>query len=166
MIAVAVLVVVILAAAKIFGTISKVTGIGQATRDVLQETAAIERQIRSDLARLAPGGFFAIRCVAVPNDVNFSPLLNPNLPPDAIIRADQLVFFTAGVEGTQVFADAAGSNHKQQSTAARIYYGHAFQLPNAEILGQSADPALTFSNGAPLLPWSLDPDPASYALMS
>ena len=165
MVAVAVLVVVILAAAKIFGTASKVTGLGQATRDVMQEAAAIERQIRADFARLSPEGFFAIHCVAVPNDVHYSPtfplLLNPNLPRDAIIRADQLVFFTTGVEGTQVFADSAGSNHKQQSTAARIYYGHAFQLPNAESLTQSADPAATFSNGDPILPWSLDPTGAS-----
>lgn len=165
MVAVAVLVVVILAAAKIFGTVSKVTGLGQATRDVMQEAAAIERQIRADFARLSPEGFFAIHCVAVPNDVHYSPtfplLLNPNLPREAIIRADQIVFFTTGVEGTQVFADFAGSNHKQQSTSARIYYGHAFQLPNAEILGQSADPAATFNNGDPILPWSLDPAGAS-----
>ncbi len=161
MVAVAVLVVVILAAAKIFGTASKVTGLGQATRDVMQETAAIERQIRSDFARLSHEGFFAIRCVAVPNDVNGPLLLNPNRPDNAEIRADQLVFFTTGVEGTQVFADSAGSNHKQQSTAARIYYGHAFQLPNAEVLTDPADPGLTFNNGDPILPWSLDPSGAS-----
>ena len=94
MVAVAVLVVVILATAKIFGTASKVTGLGQATRDVMQEAAAIERQIRADFARLSPEGFFVIHCVAVPNDVHYSPtfpqLLNPSLPRDAIIRADQL----------------------------------------------------------------------------
>ncbi len=156
MVAVAVLVVVILAAAKIFGTASKVTGLGQATRDVMQEAAAIERQIRADFARLSHEGFFAIHCVAVPNDVHYSVtlplLLNPNLPREAMIRADQLVFFTTGVEGTEVFADSAGSNHKQQSTAARIYYGHAFQLPNAEVLTDPADPGLTFNNGDLILP--------------
>ena len=68
MIAVAILIVVIVATAKLFGTVSKVTGLGQASSDILQEAAAIERQIRNDFARLAPEGFFAIRSVAVPND--------------------------------------------------------------------------------------------------
>ena len=159
MVAVAVLIVVILATSKIFGTIGKVTGIGEASRDVMQETAAIERQIRSDLARLAPGGFLAIRCVAVPNDVNGSPLLRPNLPPEAIIRADQLVFFTNGVQSIQTFRGGAGSAHKGQSAVARLYYGHAFQLPQGEAVDpdpagafvEAHDPEVDLDN--PLLPW-------------
>ena len=59
------------------------------------------------------------------------PLLNPALPAGAFVRADQLLFFTNGVQGTQVFADSAGSNRKQQAVAARTYYGHGFQLPDA-----------------------------------
>ena len=88
MIAVLVLVVVIVATSKIFGTVGKVTSLGQATADVLQETAAIERQIRSDFERLAPNGVFAIRCVSIRNDINvpLGPLLNPALPDIAMIR--------------------------------------------------------------------------------
>lgn len=132
MVAVGILIVVIAATAKIFGTVSKVTGIGIAGADVLQEAAAIERQLRADFERLAPEGFFAIRCVAVPNDVTApGPLLNPALPAGAFVRADQLLFFTNGVQGTQVYAASAGSNRKQQAAAARTYYGHGFQLPDA-----------------------------------
>ena len=60
MVAVLILIVVIVACSKIFGTVSGVTGLSQAGADVLQEAAAIERQIRSDFARLSREGFFAI----------------------------------------------------------------------------------------------------------
>ena len=133
MIAVAVLVVIIIATSKIFGTAGKVTSLGQATADVLQETTAIERQIRSDFERLAQDGVFAIRCVSVRNDVNvpIGPLLNPALPEDAMIRSDQLLFFTNAVQSIQTYRQGSGSSHKGQGTAARVYYGHAFQLPEA-----------------------------------
>ncbi|MEE8154037.1 MAG: prepilin-type N-terminal cleavage/methylation domain-containing protein [Phycisphaerales bacterium] len=163
MIAVSVLIVIIIATSKIFGTAGKVTSLGQATADVLQETTAIERQIRSDFERLAQDGVFAIRCVSVRNDINVSigPLLNPALPEDAMIRADQLLFFTNTVQGTQVYIESGGSNHKHQATAARIYYGPAFQVPGAEILTVPADAAINFNNGVQLFPWSQDPAPPS-----
>ena len=163
MIAVAVLVVIIVSTSKIFSTVGKVTSLGQATADVLQETTAIERQIRSDFERLAPNGVFAIRCVSIRNNINvpLGPLLNPALPDIAMIRADQLLFFTNGVQGTQVYIESKGSNHKHQATAARVYYGPAFQVPGAEILSVSADAAITFENGDQLFPWSQDPAPPS-----
>ncbi|MCH8344489.1 MAG: prepilin-type N-terminal cleavage/methylation domain-containing protein [Planctomycetes bacterium] len=169
MIAVAILIVVIVATAKLFGTVSKVTGLGQASSDILQEAAAIERQIRNDFARLAPEGFFAIRSVAVPNDINvpLGPLLNPSLLDDAMIRADQLVFFANGVQSIQTFRQGAGSNRKGQGTAARIYYGHAFQLPQGEAVSfasfgpvggtsyvRAHDPRLETSDPV-LVPWYL-----------
>ena len=168
MIAVLVLVVVIVATSQIFGTVGKVTSLGQATADVLQEAAAIERQIRSDFERLAPNGVFAIRCRSIANDINFpGPLLNPALPAAATIRADQLLFFTNGVAGTQVFAGSSGASHKQQGTAARIYYGHAFQVPGADVLGAvSADAAVAFNNSDPLFPWSQDPAPPSLEMFN
>jgi len=129
LVAIAVLVIVIVGTSKIFGTASKVTGMAQGNQDVLQEASAIERQLRDDIARLSKEGFFAIHCVAVRNDVNGAVLLNPNLPPDALIRADQLVFFATGVEGTQSFIQGQGNNHKGQSTVSRVYYGPTFQLP-------------------------------------
>jgi len=133
MIAVAVFIAVLLAVGKIFSTTSKVTGYGAATADILQEAAAIERQIRSDFERLSYDGFFAIRCVAIPNDIHWSiarpRLLNPSLHPEAVIRCDQLVFFVNGTQSVQTFrVGPYGSAHKGQGTASRIYYGHAFQL--------------------------------------
>ncbi len=159
MVAVGILIVVIAATAKIFGTVSKVTGLGQASADILQEAAAIERQIRADFERLSPEGYFAIRCTAVPNDINLltsGRLLNTSLPPNAPIRADQLVFFTTGVQSIQTFRQGAGISHKAQGTEARVYYGHAFQVPQ----GPPAEPraammlAIDPPRGNPLLPWS------------
>ena len=115
MVAVGILIVVIAATAKIFGTVSKVTGIGVAGADVLQEAAAIERQLRADFQRLTPEGYFAIRCVAVPNDIHLltsGRLLNPSLLPTALVRADQLVFFTTGVQSIQTFRQGSGSDRK------------------------------------------------------
>ncbi len=139
MVAVAVLIVVIIATSKIFGTASKVAGMGQATSAVMTEAATIERAMREDIERLTTEGFFAIRCVAVQNDVrrrppyndSSAPLLNPNLDKSAIIRADQLVFFTNGIESSNTYRPGSGTNHKGQGTAARIYWGPAFQLRNA-----------------------------------
>ena len=165
MIAVAVLVVIIIATSKIFGTAGKVTSLGQATADVLQETTAIERQIRRDFERLAPNGVFAIRCVSIRNDINvpLGPLLNPALPDIAMIRADQLLFFTTGVQSIQTYRQSAGSGHKGQGTAARVYYGHAFQLPEARAVDEEQgtpqqvsahDPFVDLNN--PLVPWYFD----------
>ena len=161
MIAVAVLVVIIVATSKIFGTAGKVTSLGQATADVLQETTAIERQLRRDFERLAPNGVFAIRCVSVQNDINvpLGPLLNPALPEDATIRADQLLFFTNGVQSIQTYRQGSGSRHKGQGTAARVYYGHAFQLPEAKAVDSDQDPDYVLAHDPlviadnPLVPW-------------
>lgn len=141
MVAVVVLIVVIVATSRIFGTASRVTGIGQATTSMMTEAAAIERQMRDDIAKLTTEGFFAIRCVAVRNDIwrnpptgpvdPAAPLLNPNLPPTAIIRADQLLFFANGVAPMQVFRPSAGLLSRAQSVASRVYYGPTFQLRNA-----------------------------------
>ncbi|MEE9131575.1 MAG: prepilin-type N-terminal cleavage/methylation domain-containing protein [Phycisphaerales bacterium] len=161
MIAVSVLIVIIVATSKIFSTAGKVTSLGQATADVLQETTAIERQIRSDFERLAPNGVFAIRCVSIRNDINVpigGPLLNPALPDAAMIRADQLLFFTNGVQSIQTYRQGSGSSHKGQGTAARIYYGHAFQLPEGKEIDvidsqevRAQDPLVLAVN--PLVPW-------------
>src|SRR6185503_7868346 len=113
-----------------FGTASQITKIGQATASITQEAAAIEQQIRADFERLSQEGFFSIHCVAVRNDVKGvnAPLLNPNLPPTATIRADQLVFFTNGISSMQTFRLTQDGNKKPQSAFSRVYWGHAFQL--------------------------------------
>lgn len=130
LVAIVVLLVVIGATSRIFSTASHVVGMGQASASVLQEAAALERQLREDIARLSHEGFFAIRQVAVPNNVNGDVLLNPMLPEDAIIRADQLVFFTTNVNTPQTADFAGAMNILAQGAASRVYYGHAFQLPD------------------------------------
>jgi hypothetical protein len=140
MVAVVVLIVVIVGTSRIFGTASKVTGVGQAGAAVLQEAAAIERQIRADFERLSREGFFVIRCVAVPNDVNLPAgggLLDPAQPADAYLRADQLLFFAHGAQTVQTLGGAAGAERKGQGAVGRVYYGPAFQLPEA---GAVVDP--------------------------
>lgn len=135
LVAISVLLVVILATSRIFGTASQVTGLGQASAMVMQEAAALERRLRDDIARLSHEGFFAIRQVAVPNDINVAAggtLLNPMLPADAIIRADQLVFFTTNLASPQTLG-VSGNNDdliRAQSLVSRVYYGHGVQLRN------------------------------------
>jgi hypothetical protein len=139
MVAVAVLVVVVLATGKIFGTASKVTSLSEATADLMQEVPAIERRLRADLDKIAPGGVLVIKSHAVRNDYNGAVLLNPLLPPDAYIRSDQLVFFTAGLASPQDVGLDQGAGGKAQGTAARVYWGHSFQLPLASPADVSAD---------------------------
>ncbi|MHC4587812.1 MAG: prepilin-type N-terminal cleavage/methylation domain-containing protein [Planctomycetota bacterium] len=167
MVAVVILIVVIVATSKMFGTASRVTGVGQAGAAVLQEAAAIERQMRSDFERLSREGVFIIRCVAVPNDVHVTlggPLLNPALPPTAFIRADQLLFFAHGAQTIQTLGGAAGSDRKGQGAVSRIYCGAAFQLPEADAVRipgdyvEAQDPRV--QTGDPLLvPWYRGPHP-------
>ncbi|MHC5008614.1 MAG: prepilin-type N-terminal cleavage/methylation domain-containing protein, partial [Planctomycetota bacterium] len=150
-VAVAVLAVVIVAAGKIFQATGTVVGVGMATADILQETAAVERQIRGDFARLSREGFLAIRCVAVPNDVNGpAGLLDPALEPDAVIRADQLVIFTHGAHSIQTLRVGSGADRMAQGALTRTYYGHAFQVP--------AGPPIERDEGADDVVWAIDPE--------
>jgi type II secretory pathway pseudopilin PulG len=162
LVAVAVLIVIILATARIFGTVSKVTGAGEANADILQTAAAIETQMRADLERISRDGFLVIQSVEVPNNVNGNgvPLLNSALPPTATVRCDQLVFFTAAPRISTGFTSTNSSSNPyinaKQSTISRVAWGHAVQLRNAAAL---ADPFTVANfgwqteNGAALVPW-------------
>jgi len=154
MVAVAVLIGVLLAVGKIFSTTSKVTSAGRAAADVLQELPAIESQLRADIAAMAAEGVLAIRCVAVPNDVNGATLLNPNLEPDAIIRADQLVFLMNTVNSVQSYRLGAGVTHPGEGTIARVYYGHAYQLGAAGRAMDFRPLALAADPYSAVYPWS------------
>jgi hypothetical protein len=131
---------VIIATSKIFNTASKVSSTGEANADVLQQGTVIEEQMRRDLERLCRDGYMAIQCVAVRNDVNQvispsanAPLLNPQLDANAILRCDQIVFFTAGTETSARWAgpgDLVSGGGGQQSRGARVYYGHGVQFPS------------------------------------
>ncbi|MCA9289771.1 MAG: prepilin-type N-terminal cleavage/methylation domain-containing protein [Phycisphaerales bacterium] len=162
MIAVAVLSVVVLATSKLFGTASKVAGIGEATQDVMQEISAIQRQMREDFAKITPDGFLVIKSYRVPNDINDPlPLLDPTQPADAIIRSDQVVFFTSGLETTSGYfgyrLDQTGEHFGYpQTVEARVSYGHGFQLPNAAPLTNydTTDPGW----GPQVPPWRVQSD--------
>jgi len=181
LIAVAVLVVVILATARIFATAGTVASMGEANSNLQQTAAAIERVIRKDVARMTPEGFLVLQCIAVRNDINNSsvwpqaaqfggstvaPLLDPTQPADAMIRCDRVIFFTQGFEQTSRFVGSGymgtqGGN--QQALASRIQIGHGVQMPSLRPnnLNQRPDPGfMDFgSTFAPLLPWTFDAPP-------
>ncbi len=167
MVAVGLLLVVIVAVSRIFSTASKVASLGEAVNDILQETGAIERQIRTDISRLDYDGVLVIQCVAIKNNANqlsspFAPLIDPTRPEKATIRCDQLVFFSKGTQTSARFAgnqDLGPFNGLARSNVSRILYGHGVQLPDLipTIAGLRPDP-IAFSD-RPLLPWSFDATP-------
>ncbi|MHC4970486.1 MAG: hypothetical protein ACYTF4_17990, partial [Planctomycetota bacterium] len=133
---------------------------GEATADVIQEAATIERQLREDFKRLSDDGFIVIRCVRVRNDINLrnnnGPLLDPARPPSAFLRADQLFFF---IDGAQQMATLGtrGTNMRGLGVASRVYWGHGIQGSLKQAEERTAGTWLThdfkldFDN--PLLPW-------------
>jgi len=160
LVAVAILVVVVAAVGKIFGTVSKVTSIGESTSSFLQAAPAVERQIRRDFDRLSHDGFLVIRNIRVRNDVNrgpgdtTTPLLDPTLPETAFLRSDQLLFFAEGVDSSSAFSgtDELSISGNQQSAVSRVTIGHGFQMPES---GSLIDP-IGFNDGKPLVPWAFD----------
>ena len=165
MVAVGLLLVVIIAVSRIFSTASKVAGLGEAVNDILQETGAIERQIRTDISRIDYDGVLVIQCVAIKNNANLlssssAPLIDPTRPANATIRCDQLVFFSKGTQTSARFAgnqDLGPFNGLARSNLSRILYGHGVQLPDLIPQGAtSSRPAPIAFSDRPLLPWSFD----------
>ncbi|MCH2135766.1 MAG: hypothetical protein MK101_04185 [Phycisphaerales bacterium] len=160
-VSIGVLVVIILVTAQVFQDASAVTRMGQASSDVLQESVAIERQMRSDLARMSPDGVLAIHSVEVPNNYNRARwdgegtrpgLINPSLATDAPVRCDQLVFFVEGFERSLAYGSNLGYSvipgmaAKTIGQAGMIRYGHALQFP--ELGRYEARPGM-LQNGQP-----------------
>lgn len=137
LVAVAVLLVILLAVARIFSSASAVASQGQANADTLQEVAAFERQLRADIEAMAADGFLAIVSHRVRNDyhdasgIDSTLWLDPNRPGDAWLRSDQLVFFANRKQTTHNYYLQSTVNRQASSNIARLYYGHAFQLINA-----------------------------------
>ena len=166
MVAVGLLLVVIVAVSRIFSTASKVASLGEAVNDILQESGAIELQIRSDFSRLDYDGVLVIQCVAIRNDANLlsqssALLIDPTRPADATIRCDQLVFFSKGTQTSARFAgnqDLGPFNGLARSNVSRILYGHGVQLPDLIPQGvtSSLRPDPIAFEDRPLLPWSFD----------
>ena len=161
MVAVVVLLVIILAVGRIFGTASEVVKAGEANADILQEISSIEQLMRNDLDRISDDGFLLIQGIGVRNDVMQSlgggQLLDSNLPAGHIFRSDQLVFIASDLAiSRQTQAMGAFSENDNgiysgldsgvkggptpQSTASLLYYGHGVQYPFfPNFLGSPAD---------------------------
>jgi type II secretory pathway pseudopilin PulG len=160
LVAIGVLVVVVIASARIFGAASKVSAVAEANADLLQTASAIESQIRADFANLPPNGFLVLQQVEV-NQANAVQTLDPSLG-TAEIRADQIAFFTRGVRPTQQYVGSqnlappgtlATAAWLPESAIARVYYGHGV---TASSLPVGRDPTFYGSGpfeGAPLVPW-------------
>ena len=141
LVALTVLLVIIIATSRIFGTTSKVAALGEASADLQATATAVEKVIRADVERMARDGVLAIQCVAVRNDVNRSqrvtrpdltgsaisttsltaPLLNPTLAPTDFVRCDQVVFFGRGHVASQVYLGTRGGSRSEQAYAVNTY---------------------------------------------
>ena len=130
MVAVVVLLVVMIAVGRIFSTTSDMTASGRATSETLQQAIAIEQRFREDIAKISHDGFFAIRSVAIANNaIDDYVLLDDSMESDAILRFDQLVFFTLGISSPTLIQRGSGIDFSGQGAAAMVYYGHGIRLP-------------------------------------
>ncbi|HAW95050.1 MAG: hypothetical protein CMJ33_02175 [Phycisphaerae bacterium] len=178
LIAVVVLLVVILATSSIFSTAQRVSSLGEANSDILQQANAIERVLRNDFKRITRDGFFAVQCVGVPNDINFNQtgrLLDPSRPADSEIRCDQLFFFTEGLAASTRALDSYANASSDQvgldkPAPAQSYLSSVFYSPGVQIKIQpyQADPTagdildidreqLENNSNTGLHPWSYFP---------
>ncbi len=161
MVAVGVLVVVIVSAARIFGAASKVASMTEASADLLQTAASIESQLRADLANLPRNGFMVIQQVEVnePGQVQ-NPIIDPSLG-NAEIRADQIAFFTRGARATTQYTgsqnvmsiNGVAANWMPESAVARVYYGHGVVAPTIAVGFDPTTYNTGASDGAPIVPW-------------
>ena len=110
MVAVVVLLVVMIAVGRIFSMTSSVSASGVAISETLQQAVAIEQQLREDIAKVSDDGFFAIRHVAVSNNIYQYFLIDETQPESAIIRFDQLVFVRLGTISPVGLSPAAAGN--------------------------------------------------------
>ena len=149
LVSITVLLVVIIAVGRIFGTASKVVKSGEANASILQETSAIEALLREDFASASIDGFLIVNCTAVRNDINLGSgglLLDPRRGSAEWLRCDQIAFLsdrpTVSRQGSG-FADfqedtSQGGRYLgdhlpvPQSTLSRVYYGHGVQFPYLE----------------------------------
>ncbi len=138
MVATVVLLAVMIAVGRIFGTTSDVSASGQAISQTMQQGVAIEQQLREDIEKLTREGFVAIRSVALANDMQGEYLLiDDSLPPEAIIRCDQLMFFTDGFATPML--NTISTSFSGQGLATRLYYGHGVKFPELSGMGQDGN---------------------------
>jgi type II secretory pathway pseudopilin PulG len=161
LVAVGVLVVVIVSAAQIFGSVSKVAGISEASADLLQTAASIESQIRADFANLPRNGFMVIQQVEVNEAGQLqTPIIDPSLG-SSEIRADQIAFFTRGARTTTQYTGSqnvmsiggVAANWMPEAAIARVYYGHGVLAPTIAVGFDPTTYNTGAADGAPIVPW-------------
>lgn len=160
MVAVVVLLAVMVAVGRIFSTTSDISSSGKAIAETLQQGIAIEQQLRDDIANITKDGFLGIRSVALPNNAkgNYF-LIDDSLPADAIIRCDQLLFFTDGIATPML--NTGSTDFAGQGLATRVYYGHGVRFPQLDGIEQGvnndeqSDDPVYFGSTIPgvLTPW-------------
>ena len=134
LVSLSVLLVVIIATSRIFGTTGKVAAIGEASADLQATATAVEKVIRGDIERIARDGVLAIQCVAVRNDVNRSttypqaPLLDPTREITDFVRCDQVVFFGRGHEVSQVYLGNRGGSRSDQAYQVNLFSGAKIKI--------------------------------------
>ncbi len=160
MVAVGVLVVVIVAAAKIFSSASKVSAVAEANADLIQTATAIEQQIRADFSNLPKNTFMVIQQVEVNPAGSAQTTVDPSLG-SAEIRADQIAFFTRGARTTTAYLGSQEGSQTgngtgvaatwiPESAIARVYYGHGCMAPTLPV---GFDPYSLQDSNASLVPW-------------
>ena len=134
LVSLSVLLVVIIATSRIFGTTGKVAAIGEASADLQATATAVEKVIRGDIERIARDGVLAIQCVAVQNDVNRTatypqaPLLDPTREITDFVRCDQVVFFGRGHEVSQVYLGTRGGSRSDQAYVVNLFSGGQIKI--------------------------------------
>lgn len=138
MVAVVVLLAIMVAVGRIFSTTSKVSASGQAIAETLQQGVAIEQQLREDIAKVSKEGFLGIRSVSIANNIrgNYF-LIDESLPPEAIIRCDQLIFFADGIATPML--NSVNGDFAGQGLASMIYYGHGVRFSQLDGQGQGVN---------------------------
>jgi type II secretory pathway pseudopilin PulG len=155
LVAVAVLVVVVLATARIFSASSRVASIAEANADLIQTAAVIEQQLRDDLASIPTNNFLVIQQVEVANASN--PVAGAAADPSLAgreIRADQLAFFAQGARTTTRYIGSQESGSlaewTPESAVARVYYGHGVL---GSTLPVGIDPLTYDGEDTSIVPW-------------
>ena len=168
LVAIGVLLAIVLVTGRIFKVMTDVASASTSTTAIMQDAAAIERQIRHDISMLSREGFLTIHGVAVRNDINLDawdgggglpepPLLDPTQSADAFLRCDQIVFFKEAVDSSQAKNEASTYTPfpSAQSLSSMITYGHGIQLP--ELRGYTPRWATDISEGDPPAGYGHDP---------
>lgn len=131
MVAIIVLLSIMVAAGRILSTTSAVSATGRATNEMLQQAVAIEQQFREDIEKISPEGFLGIHCVAVANNIRGDYwLIDDSEPAEAVIRCDQLIFFTESVASPML--SRGTTDYAGQGLASMLYYGHGLRFSQLE----------------------------------